>query len=425
MHLIYYSHSYRQADAGVVRFFARLMRNESLIPSLDPPSASLNSAKPERHLCSTDGMVAVLTARESGVSAYILYEISLCLRARKPVLVFVEDVLPDDLVPRRILQRRFNRKALLRQVRDHRHALGVLKAYIGVQPPPRYQPHLGKRSCVVVGAEVLASRPRRGLLAELEALRYRPLEVRSSSPSQIYEEAEQETLATADLAVCFISSASPYAHYALGAFRAFLTPSILLTTEEQYPFHPTVPEEYQPRVVSRTRDTTLRALVRKEVSVFEEEYVDLADQVEVEHYADLLIREASPRGQYTDDLRGIFVKELVMGDKYERNQGVMGREVIASHMNFTQAWAQASPDVDLNQLARELATLRREMKKEATTAEQDASIGQLALAESAATQGDGPGVLARLAEAGKWALDVATKIGTTVAAAAIKSSLGI
>jgi len=68
MSLIYYAHSYRHPDAPVVEFFSDFMRSEGLIASLDPPSDQLNSAKPERHLRSTDGMIAVLTAREGGVS---------------------------------------------------------------------------------------------------------------------------------------------------------------------------------------------------------------------------------------------------------------------------------------------------------------------------------------------------------------------
>jgi hypothetical protein len=89
MNLVYYAHSYRKADIAVVEFFGELIRSENLIASLDPPSDRLNSAKPERHLRSTDGMLAVLTERDGGVSQYILYEISLCLRAKKPLLVFV------------------------------------------------------------------------------------------------------------------------------------------------------------------------------------------------------------------------------------------------------------------------------------------------------------------------------------------------
>ena len=63
MNLVYFSHSYRKEDAAIVRYFGRLLRSENLLPSLDPPSETVNAAKLERHLNSSDGMVAVLTER--------------------------------------------------------------------------------------------------------------------------------------------------------------------------------------------------------------------------------------------------------------------------------------------------------------------------------------------------------------------------
>ena len=121
MNLVYFSHSYRKEDTDSVRYFARLMRSEGFLPSLDPPSKSVNTSKLERHLRSSDGLVAVLNWRKEGVSKYILFEIGLCIRARKPLLVFVEDNLPDDIIPAGILQRRFSRQSYLRQIREHKH----------------------------------------------------------------------------------------------------------------------------------------------------------------------------------------------------------------------------------------------------------------------------------------------------------------
>src|ERR1700751_2656400 len=98
MHLIYYSHSYRPGDAEINKFFQDLLVSEKLTPNLDPFSNRLNSAKPERHLRSTDGMVVVLPVRDPNLSSYTLYEVALCVRAQKPILVFIEDVLPDNLI---------------------------------------------------------------------------------------------------------------------------------------------------------------------------------------------------------------------------------------------------------------------------------------------------------------------------------------
>lgn len=53
------------------------------------------------------------------------------------------------------------------------------------------------------------------------------------------------------------------------------------------------------------------------------------------------------------------------------------------------------------------------------------AIGAVATAEAAAKTGNGPKALEYLKKAGNWAFDVATKIGTDIAAAALKSSMGM
>jgi hypothetical protein len=52
-------------------------------------------------------------------------------------------------------------------------------------------------------------------------------------------------------------------------------------------------------------------------------------------------------------------------------------------------------------------------------------VSSVGAAEAAAKNKDGPSALKHLKEAGSWALDVATKIGTTVAAKVIENSLRI
>ena len=309
MQLIYYSHSYRELDNDVVSFFLRLMRSEGFTPSLDPPSNRLNSAKPERHLRSTDGMVAVLTQREGGVSQYMLYEISLSLRSRKPLLVFVEDVLPDDLVPPRILQRRFSRRGLLRQVRDHRHAVKLMARYVGEEPPPTYQPGLNRRTCVVVGANRFGKRVMAGIEDELQRLQYEPIMMVAQDPSFIFDRKHQEILATTDVALCFVSAPEPFTQLIFGALRAFLTPTILLSADPNYPFHATVPKEYQPTIVQPNRLSELRETIAVQIAIFEEEYVDLGDQ-DVARYAQILLEKASAAGDYSGQLRDVFINNL-------------------------------------------------------------------------------------------------------------------
>ena len=115
MHIIYWAHSYRDEDAAINKHFGVLMElGEHLIVNFDPPSRTVNASKLERNLRSCDGMVAVLSWRASGPSQFILFEIGMCLRARKPLLVFIDDRLPDGIVPRRVLQRRYSARTYFR-----------------------------------------------------------------------------------------------------------------------------------------------------------------------------------------------------------------------------------------------------------------------------------------------------------------------
>jgi len=121
-----------------------------------------------------------------------------------------------------------------------------------------------------------------------------------------------------------------------------------------------------------------------------------------------------------------IVKEIIMGDKNTNygQAGAVGRNAHVHDVNFTQVWAQKSKDLDLPRLAQELQDLRKQMANKAETAEQYSAISAVASAEEQAKKNQGPGVLEYLSKAGKWALDVATDIGKSVAVEALKSSLG-
>ncbi len=115
-----------------------------------------------------------------------------------------------------------------------------------------------------------------------------------------------------------------------------------------------------------------------------------------------------------------------MRDQYTTGQaGAVGPHSHAHDMTFNQIWNQVSKEIDLSDLTKELSLLRIQLKKEAAEAEHDAAIGEIASAEVAAKEGDGPKAMEHLAKAGKWAFDIATKIGVAVAAAALKSALGL
>jgi hypothetical protein len=310
--LIYYAHSYRKIDDEVNEFFQELMVDEALMPSLDPPSDRLNAAKPERHLRSTDAMVVVLPQRDPGPSAYIRWEIGLGLRARRPQLVFVEDVLPDDLVPAGLLQRRFSRRRLLREARDHRHAVRALKSYIGTDPPPTYQPMNAQRRCALIGGARLGAEPLRALLECLERRHYKPVVVASGErlPDEM---AAEEVVQRAALCLAVVERLTPAEYYLLGAAGAALTPTIALTLDPAYAFNPLTPREYQPRPVAPNDAHALVRTVEAEITVFEEDYLELKEEAQVRRYKEFresVLRSQRKEGVYSHSEREQIVNYI-------------------------------------------------------------------------------------------------------------------
>lgn len=113
-------------------------------------------------------------------------------------------------------------------------------------------------------------------------------------------------------------------------------------------------------------------------------------------------------------------------DTYNTGQaGAVGPHSHAHDMTFQQVWSASQGQIDLPRLAAELSELRKAMKQEASSTDQDIALGEVAAAEVAASKGDGPKALQHLKAAGKWAFDVATKIGTGVAVVALKTVLGL
>jgi hypothetical protein len=111
--------------------------------------------------------------------------------------------------------------------------------------------------------------------------------------------------------------------------------------------------------------------------------------------------------------------------------GVQGDNATVGNVNqVTQSggemyasWSQSGGN--LGSLAQDLGTLKAELKKKAETGEELDAASAIAKAEEAAKKNDGPGVFGYLKTAGKWALDTATGIGTTVAVEALKKALGM
>lgn len=142
-------------------------------------------------------------------------------------------------------------------------------------------------------------------------------------------------------------------------------------------------------------------------------------------------RLAEPISQNGTDGIGtsIFIQSgglYMSNDRYEIGQaGAVGPGAHAKNMTFNQIWDKSSAGIDVQQLARELASLREALSTKATDADHFVALGSLAAAEKAAQSGDGPKALEHLKSAGAWVWDIGTKIGIGVATAAAKSALGI
>ncbi len=113
-----------------------------------------------------------------------------------------------------------------------------------------------------------------------------------------------------------------------------------------------------------------------------------------------------------------------MGDVYQAGQaGALGPGAKADNNQFIQVLRDSIKDASLADLAKELEWLRQSMLAESTNADQDQAVAEIANAEESAKRADAKGVMTHLKNAGKWSLDVATKIGTAVAAKAIEKAI--
>jgi hypothetical protein len=122
----------------------------------------------------------------------------------------------------------------------------------------------------------------------------------------------------------------------------------------------------------------------------------------------------------------INLGDLNMGDIYNAKQvGVQGREAILNTTTFNQVIDSSAEKLDLEKLSEELCRLRSVLKESSQRVEHDIAIGAIASAEEQARKGNREKVFKNLTAAGKWSLDVAQKIGTSVAAKAISIALGL
>jgi hypothetical protein len=427
MHIVYWAHSYRDEDAAINRHFGILIEQaERMIINFDPPSESVNESKLDQNLRSCDGMVGVLPWRQNGPSPYILHEIGLCLRARKPLLVFVDDRLPGEFLPPRILQRRFSHRTYFRQFREHVDGLRALRTYMGDPPPSRYQPSAGQRTCGLVGAGALSHDSRIAVHRLIQERGYRVIELEKVDASDLLGFEKSEYLANLDIAVRIVDSTTKRSMYWAGALSAAAIPSIALTTNADHRFNERYPLEFQPRLANAGKALPLDDVVRTEFDLYEQDFLKIESAEAIERYTKMQVQAGALAGRYESGTRTQFV-EHVMGDQYNISgqAGAVGPQSHAHDMTFSQIWNQIEKNGDISRLADELRRLREAMEREAADPGHKVAVAAVEAAEHSARQKDGPKTIEFLKTAGKWALSVAEKIGVDLAKEAIKGALGI
>jgi hypothetical protein len=108
-----------------------------------------------------------------------------------------------------------------------------------------------------------------------------------------------------------------------------------------------------------------------------------------------------------------------MGNVYNVNQAIaVGDNAQVNNSSFVN-------QTETNQLNKELQQLIDAIKKEPTSSEKVNSIVQLSEAKEELAKGDKPKFLDALSKSGKWVLDVATKVGTSLLTEYIKHSQGL
>lgn len=117
---------------------------------------------------------------------------------------------------------------------------------------------------------------------------------------------------------------------------------------------------------------------------------------------------------------------IIHGDQYINygHAGAIGPQSTGT-IKFQQQWNAIHHQVDLPVLTNELEQLRKHLQQSASSSADFQQLGLLADAEQHAKKKDGSKVLDVLSKVGKGTLDVATTIGTEVAAKVIAKAMGL
>jgi hypothetical protein len=183
--------------------------------------------------------------------------------------------------------------------------------------------------------------------------------------------------------VSFVEELSPLEFYLLGGVRASLIPSILLTQNPGYTYNPRVPKAYQPRKITVQDMDALCHTLETEISIFEEDYLELEDQEKIIRYRAALIREGSEVGAYSHEARDVILNvvagkigEIDMSKDKIEVSNVVGPVNIKSQLEkVTQIvkHAPTMPDDKRQQLAQLIDELQEALKLAAEKRPEDSA----------------------------------------------------
>lgn len=312
---IYFSHGYREREIAFNEYFGILFERSGFLPSIDPPSADVNSAKLEKHLKYTNGLIAVLSKRDNVVSPFILFEIEMCLKLGKPALVFIEDNLPDNIIPANILQKRFSTRSFSREVFEHMHSLEIYKKYVGVSPIPKYQVASRQKSCLLIGLDKLNEELIAEIVKTLVAKGYKIIKPERNINLPLNNSFHYELL-NLDLAIVIIDNKNPILNYFYGAINAYQIPNITLTTESNFPIDISKLVEFQPKFISNNNNEFDLNIIIEQINLYEEDFVVLEDKGKIHKYVESLAESFTYKGHYTQELRTQIVSNIVHGDNF-------------------------------------------------------------------------------------------------------------
>ena len=95
-------------------------------------------------------------------------------------------------------------------------------------------------------------------------------------------------------------------------------------------------------------------------------------------------------------------------------------------MTFIEEWNQIQDSIDIEELKRELETLRHELSKRAIEGNEGneyEAAAQISAAYEDLTKANGPSMLKRIRNSGDWVFGVAKDVGVSLIAELIKKSM--